>query len=36
MHNGTDYLDLLEPFTRDTKYNDDFIEKYFKRLEKKN
>ena len=36
MHKGVDYLDLLEPFTRDTKYNDDLIGKYFKRLEKKN
>ena len=34
MHNGVDYFDLLKPFTRDTKYNDDFIEKYFKKLEK--
>ena len=34
MNKGTDYFDLLKPFTRDTKYNDDFIEKYFKRLEK--
>ena len=36
MHNGTDYFDLLKPFRKDTKYNDDFIENYFKRLEKKN
>ena len=34
MHNGVDYFDLLKPFTRDTKYNDNFIERYFKRLEK--
>ena len=34
MNKGVDYLDLLEPFTRDTKYNDEFIAKYFKKLEK--
>ena len=34
MHNGTDYFDLLKPFRKDTKYNDNFIEKYFKKLEK--
>ena len=34
MHKGVDYFDLLKPFTRDTKYNDDFIEKYFRKLEK--
>ena len=34
MHNGTDYFDLLKPFRKDTKYNDNFIEKYFRKLEK--
>ena len=34
MHKRYDYFDLLQPFTRDTKYNDDFIEKYFKKIEK--
>ena len=34
MHKRYDYFGLLQPFTRDTKYNDDFIGKYFKRLEK--
>ena len=26
MNKGVDYFDLLQPFTRDTKYNEKFIE----------
>ena len=34
MNKGVDYFDLLQVFKRDTNYNEKFIEKYFKRLEK--
>ena len=36
MNKGIDYFDLLQVFKQDTNYNEKFIEKYFKRLEKKN
>ena len=36
MNKGVDYFDLLQVFRKDTNYNEKFIEKYFKRLEKKN
>ena len=35
MNKGKDYFDLLQVFKKDTNYNEKFIEKYFKRLEKK-
>ena len=34
MNKGQDYFDLLQVFSRDTNYNERFIEKYFKKLEK--
>ena len=34
MNKGVDYFSLLQVFKRDTNYNEKFIEKYFKRLEK--
>ena len=34
MHKGKDYFDLLQVFKKDTNYNEKFIEKYFKKLEK--
>ena len=36
MNKGKDYFDLLQVFKKDTNYNEKFIEKYFKKLEKKN
>ena len=36
MHKNGDYFDLLQVFSFDTNKNEKFIEKYFKRLEKKN
>ena len=34
MHKGKDYLDLLQVFSSDTYKNEEFIEKYFRKLEK--
>ena len=34
MNKGVDYFSLLQVFKRDTNYNEKFIERYFKRLEK--
>ena len=34
MKKGVDYFDLLQVFRQDTNYNEKFIEKYFKKLEK--
>ena len=34
MNKGVDYFDLLQVFRKDTNYNEKFIEKYFKKLEK--
>ena len=34
MHKGRDYFDLLQVFSKDTDKNEEFIEKYFRRLEK--
>ena len=32
MNKGVDYFDLLQPFRGDTKQNEAFIERYFKKL----
>ena len=34
MNKGVDYFDLLQVFKQDTNYNEKFIERYFKKLEK--
>ena len=34
MNKGVDYFDLLQVFSHDTHKNEQFIEKYFRRLEK--
>ena len=34
MNKGVDYLDLLQVFSSDTYKNEEFIEKYFRKLEK--
>ena len=34
MHKGKDYFDLIQVFSKDTDKNEEFIERYFKRLEK--
>ena len=36
MHKGKDYFNLLQVFSSDTNKNEAFIERYFKKLEKKN
>ena len=35
MHKGKDYFDLLQVFDKDTIKNEKFIERYFRKLEKK-
>ena len=35
MNKGVDYFDLLQVFSNDTNKNEAFIERYFKKLEKK-
>ena len=34
MNKGVDYFDLLQVFSSDTYKNEEFIEKYFRKLEK--
>ena len=34
MNKGKDYFDLLQVFSKDTYKNEEFIEKYFRKLEK--
>ena len=34
MNKGKDYFDLLQVFSNDTYKNEEFIEKYFRKLEK--
>ena len=35
MNKGVDYFDLLQVFSHDTRKNEQFIERYFKKLEKR-